>query len=62
MTEAESRIADLELQKRKARRLLIWQIVKVVSFPIVVILGFFISIIFGAVLGIATESLKKINK
>lgn len=62
MTETEQKIADLELEKRKARRLLIWQIAKVVSFPIVVILGFFISVIFGAVLGIATESLKKINK
>lgn len=62
MTEQEQKIYDLEQAKKKARRLLVWQIVKVVSFPLVVIVGFFISIIFGAVIGIAGESLKKINK
>lgn len=56
----EEEIYQQELARLKRQKNL--AIAKTVFYPVILISAFFVAIIFGAVVGIANESLKKILK
>ena len=60
--ELEARIIEIVKAKRRAKRIMIWQVTKAVAFPFMVIIGFIGFIVFGALFAILGESFKKILK
>jgi hypothetical protein len=60
--EIEKRLIALKREKVKAQWLAVWQIIKVVLFPLVVVVGVVGFVVFGALFAVLGESFKKIYK
>jgi hypothetical protein len=57
----EKELELIKAEKLRARITLTKQIFRVVFFPIVIVVGFFVAIVFGTLFALLGESLKKIN-
>ena len=58
----ERKLIALKREKTKAQWLAVWQITKVVLFPLVVVVGVIGFVVFGALFAVLGESFKKIVK